>query len=145
MNYYVVYRQAGKNNIRHYAIYLSLYVTKSVCVCWITYCPVETLELLFIMDQIIFPPRLCSFSQITFYNTLSHDFTLLCILNNILKRMFNKYDIAVRTWYIWLSAGTSGGVLWTRYWIFVFHERQGISRPLMWLLVSQKNWVPPLS
>ena len=41
------------------------------------------------------------------------------------------------TWRMWLIAGPSGSLLWIRYWIFVFHERQGISRPVTWLLVSQ--------
>jgi hypothetical protein len=30
-------------------------------------------------------------------------------------------------WLIWLRIGTSGGLLWTRYWTFVFHKMLGSS------------------
>jgi hypothetical protein len=40
------------------------------------------------------------------------------------------------TGFIWLRIGTSGGILWTRWWKFGLHKRRGISWLAKWLLVS---------
>jgi hypothetical protein len=40
---------------------------------------------------------------------------------------------------IWLSTGTSGGLLWTRYWTFGFHKILGISWVAAQLAASQEG------
>jgi hypothetical protein len=60
-------------------------------------------------------------------------------VNNI-KMEHTEKDRTVFTWLIWLSAGTSGGLLWNRWWTFRFHGKEGIS----WLaedLLPSQEWL----
>jgi hypothetical protein len=47
---------------------------------------------------------------------------------NVLKQTLNKKDGMAWTALIWLRIGTGGGLLWTCWWNFQFHEMRGISR-----------------
>ena len=56
----------------------------------------------------------------------------------ILKWIFYMLDGA-RTWLIWLSIGTGGGLLWMRWWTFGFHKMWGIFWLVEDLLASQEG------
>jgi hypothetical protein len=43
----------------------------------------------------------------------------------------------LRTGFIWLRIGTSGGFLWTRRWTSVFHKLLGNSWVAEWLMAAQ--------
>jgi hypothetical protein len=41
--------------------------------------------------------------------------------------ILGKWGLGMWIGLIWLRVGTSGGVLWTRWWTFGFHKMRGIS------------------
>jgi hypothetical protein len=43
-----------------------------------------------------------------------------------------------RNGYGWLSIGSSGGLLWTRWWTFVFHKETGYFL-ISWVKISFSN------
>jgi hypothetical protein len=57
---------------------------------------------------------------------------------NISRWNLEKYD-GVYTGFIWLRIGTSGGLLWTRWWIFVFHKMMGSLWVTVQLAASQEG------
>jgi hypothetical protein len=58
----------------------------------------------------------------------------------LIKWILNKYDVRVWTGFNWFVIGTSGGLLWTWYWIFVFYERWKISWAAELLKKSSASW-----
>jgi hypothetical protein len=50
-----------------------------------------------------------------------------------------RWDVMVWTGSIWLRIGTSGGLLWTRWWTFGFHRMLGSSWVAAQLAASQEG------
>jgi hypothetical protein len=49
-----------------------------------------------------------------------------CRWENHIKIDFEEIRLEGLDWIHWLSIGTGSGLLWTRWWTFMFHKRRGI-------------------